>query len=123
MTQWFFKTEADAVEFGPLRPSELLEKVRVGEIKPSTRVRKDDSAWFDAGEVGGLFEAAAKPDVVYRCPYCNKKISKPPTECRHCHMDVYKAFEQQIPREMPSEQPSSPSKHSIKRWLSKKKLK
>jgi hypothetical protein len=37
---------------------DLLKKVREGEVTPQTHVRKEDSAWFPADEVGGLFEAA-----------------------------------------------------------------
>ena len=123
MSQWFIQTDDATAEIGPLRPNELLQRVREGGITPQTKLRKGDSAWFPASEVGGLFEAASKPDIIYRCPYCSKKIAKPPTECGHCRMDVHKAFEQQVPREPVTVDggPAVPKK-SIKRWLAKKKL-
>mgnify|MGYP000293648354 CR=1 FL=1 len=45
----------DSEDVGPLRPSELLDKVRSGEVRPETMLRKDDSAYFQASDVGGLF--------------------------------------------------------------------
>ena len=43
---------------GPMSPQELLEMVRVGDVTGTTLVRKNDSKWFRADSVGGLFEAA-----------------------------------------------------------------
>ncbi len=43
---------------GPMSPQELLELVRDGQVTPTTPVRKNDSKWFRADTVGGLFEAA-----------------------------------------------------------------
>jgi hypothetical protein len=39
---------------------ELLKKVRSGDVNAATMIRKDDSTWFPAEEVDGLFEAAFK---------------------------------------------------------------
>jgi hypothetical protein len=80
--QWF--CEIMGVVVGPLRPSELLDKVRSGEVVPDTPVRKDDSQWVPAMEVNGLFEAAAKAIANLRCPYCGAKVGKPPTTCDGC---------------------------------------
>jgi hypothetical protein len=57
-TQWYFKV-GEKIQ-GPLTPEELLKKVRAGEIKSSTQVRKNDSPFFPAEEVNGLFETAFK---------------------------------------------------------------
>ena len=70
MTNWFIQSDHDQEDLGPFRPSELLQKVRAGEVTRDTKLRKDDSAWFDAGEVGGLFEAAMRPTIEYFCPQC-----------------------------------------------------
>jgi hypothetical protein len=45
---------------GPIGPAELLQMVKKGEVTSETLVRKDDSKWYPADEVGGLFEAAFK---------------------------------------------------------------
>ena len=55
-SQWY--CEVRGKKIGPLSPPELLEKVRVGDVTPTTMVRKNDSKWFRADQVGGLFEAA-----------------------------------------------------------------
>ena len=55
-TRWFYKVHAKVI--GPLTNEELLRKVKVQEIKKDTEVRKDNSAWFPAQQVNGLFEAA-----------------------------------------------------------------
>ena len=57
-TRWFYKVHAKVI--GPLTNEELLRKVRVQEIKADTEVRKDNSAWFPAQQVNGLFETAFK---------------------------------------------------------------
>lgn len=90
MTAWFLQRMEGNVqtEVGPLRPSELLSMVRKGEIKPETRLRKDDSAWFPASDVGGLFEAAVRQDVQYYCPSCGLRIGQPPRTCPRCLRDI-----------------------------------
>jgi len=82
MPLWFYISEGR--ELGPLKGSELLERVRDQTITQTTLVRKDESAWFPAGEVGGLFAAASKPTVEYNCPDCGSTVSKPPCYCRKC---------------------------------------
>ena len=57
-TRWFYKVHEKVL--GPLNSDELLRKVRHEEIKPTTPVRKGDSAWFTADQVDGLFETAFK---------------------------------------------------------------
>ncbi len=71
MTDWYVQHPDPELEeqfIGPLRPSELLKMVREGEVGPEHLLRKDDSAWFEAREVGGLFEAAMRPTICLFCP-------------------------------------------------------
>jgi hypothetical protein len=63
-TQWYCELMGK-VE-GPLTSVQLLQKVKLGEITQDTPIRKNDSKWFPAIEVNGLFEAAFR--------------DKPPTE-------------------------------------------
>ncbi len=90
--QWFF--QQGEFEIGPLRPRELLEQVRRGNIRPETLVRKGDSAWTKASAVNGLFDAARKPVTVYLCPNCNVEITKPPVYCKSCERHIEKAATQ-----------------------------
>jgi len=55
-TKWFYK-QGGRTE-GPISAADLLERVRGGVIKEGSWVRKNDSAWFPAEEVSGLFEEA-----------------------------------------------------------------
>ena len=55
-SEWYCDLRGKKV--GPLTPQELLEMVRLGDVTATTMVRKNDSKWFRADEVGGLFEAA-----------------------------------------------------------------
>jgi len=55
-TKWFYKLGGRTE--GPVSGADLLAKVREGVIKEGSWVRKDDSAWFPAEEVNGLFETA-----------------------------------------------------------------
>ncbi|MCU0875235.1 MAG: DUF4339 domain-containing protein [Pirellulaceae bacterium] len=55
-TKWFYKLGGRTL--GPISGADLLAKVREGAIKEGSWVRKDDSAWFPAEDVSGLFEEA-----------------------------------------------------------------
>jgi GYF domain 2 len=55
-TKWFYKLGGRTE--GPISATDLLAKVREGVIKEGSWVRKNDSAWFPAEEVSGLFEQA-----------------------------------------------------------------
>lgn len=92
MTTWYVKIGSK--EHGPLSPTELLEWVRHQKIQPDTLIKKKDRRWLCASEVQGLFDAAARPTVVFRCPYCDREIPKPPCRCAHCRRDVEKAVGQ-----------------------------
>ena len=130
MAVWFLQRMEGNVqtEVGPLRPSELLTMVRNGEIKPETRLRKDDSAWFPASDVGGLFEAAVRQELEYYCPSCNCRISKPPITCSNCLRDLGPREARvvkpekltQVPMPTESQAPREEEQRSVQSWLQKK---
>jgi hypothetical protein len=91
VTVWFYRSADDATVKGPVSPSELLELIRKGIVRENTQVRKGESPWVSSIDVGGLWEAAARPSVVFDCPHCSKRISKPPVRCPHCKQFVQKA--------------------------------
>ncbi len=125
---WFLQQIESGVqtEVGPLRPHELLTLVRKGEVKPETMLRKDDSAWFRASEVGGLFEAATRRDPQYFCPSCNQRIKQPPVTCPNCLRDlgrnearvVLPEESAKIPDVQPNE--NTAEQKSVQSWLKKK---
>lgn len=55
-TQWYCDLMGK-IE-GPITAGELLTLVKSGKVTASTLIRKDDSKWFPAEEVGGLFQSA-----------------------------------------------------------------
>ena len=55
-SKWYCDVRGKKI--GPIPPSELLELIRSGDVTATTMVRKNDSRWFRADSVGGLFEAA-----------------------------------------------------------------
>lgn len=55
-SEWYCDVRGKVL--GPMTPQDLLEKVRLGEVTATSLVRKNDSKWFRADKVGGLFEAA-----------------------------------------------------------------
>jgi hypothetical protein len=126
---WFLQRMEGNVqtEVGPLRPTELLSMVRKGEIKPETKLRKDDSAWFPASDVGGLFEAASRQEVQYFCPACNRRISQPPITCPGCLRDIGRRDARVVQPEklanvpIPVESQESKEEHrSAQSWFQKK---
>ncbi|MEZ6090404.1 MAG: DUF4339 domain-containing protein [Pirellulaceae bacterium] len=92
MSEWFIQHDEET-EIGPLRPSELLDLVRKGIVTPETLCRKEDSPWYRAQDVGGLFKAAESQVVGSRCPFCQKRISTPPTYCKGCSKYVDEGVE------------------------------
>ena len=91
MAKWYYRTAEG--EVGPLRPSELREHVAAGKIQPQTLIRKGDSHWVEAAQVGGLFEAAARGGSHFQCPFCGHEIDPPPTRCAHCGRPVETAYQ------------------------------
>ncbi len=89
MTTWYYRNGGK--ENGPVSPSELLELIRKGTVVPETELRKDDNRWLIASDVNGLWEAASRPSVGFKCPYCSKAIEKPPCVCKSCSRQINKA--------------------------------
>ena len=127
-TEWYIESMGKVV--GPLSPVQLLQKVRSGEITENTQIRKDDSQWVNASEVNGLFEAAKRPNVRYKCPYCGAQIDKPPTTCLGCDREVTAAYRQRerapVPGEssaavvetpLPEENGNGTIVHTVVSWL------
>ena len=121
MTQWFVQQDSGRAELGPLRPSELLELVRSGDVTKESKVRKGDSTWCSAGEVGGLFEAALRPTIQYFCPQCETEVTEPPVTCMKCGREIRtgitKITEHAIVQRT---DPASSTAGSVKKWLHKK---
>ncbi len=124
MAVWYVQ-QSDENEVGPLRPAELLQMVRKGTVKPETQIRKDDSVWFSASTVGGLFEAARRPTIENHCPRCEALINAPPTTCGKCDMIVTEAKTRIIENNIAGETPVGGTKppKSVKNWLNKVKKK
>jgi GYF domain 2 len=89
MTTWYYRSGGK--EIGPIGPGELLELVRKGVVSPETELRKEDNRWLLASDVNGLWEAAGRPSVGFKCPYCSKPITKPPCLCKSCNRQIEKA--------------------------------
>ncbi|WP_442507153.1 DUF4339 domain-containing protein [Novipirellula sp. SH528] len=123
VAEWYIQQLNAPEDLGPLRPGDLLKKVRCGEVKPDTLIRKGDSAWFHAAEVGGLFEAAMRPTIEYFCPQCDRPVSEPPVMCSNCGREVRKAktriTENSISNGSP--RPDQPGR-SVQSWLKRKML-
>lgn len=125
MADWYVQRPDS--ELGPLRPAELLDLVRNGTVIEETQVRKDDSSWFAAREVGGLFEAARRPTIEHYCPQCNARVAAPPTSCPKCDAALVntkkRIIEHSVGRNSSSSsssfKPSGPAE-SAKRWLQRK---
>ncbi len=125
MTKWFIQRDNSSEDLGPYRPSELLELVRSGEVTPETMVRKDNSPWFVAAQVGGLFEAAMRPTIRYFCPQCETEVSEPPVTCPRCDRDINKARTQITENTIVNRSDQSLTEqagNSVKNWLNRKKL-
>jgi hypothetical protein len=125
VTKWFIQRAGSSEDLGPYRPSELLELVRSGEVTSETMLRKDDSKWFAAADVGGLFEAAMRPTIRYFCPQCSTEVSEPPVTCPKCDLNIIRAKTQIkentiVNRNDRGSHDSTSS--SVKSWLHRKKL-
>ena len=126
VTNWFIQTDEELEDLGPYRPSELLNKVRAGEVTRETMVRKDDSAWFAAGEVGGLFEAAMRPTIEYFCPQCETSVSEPPVVCHKCGREIRQALTKITENTIINPEDQSMAEQagrSVQNWLRKKRAK
>ncbi len=104
---------------------ELLEMVRNGEVTAETCLRKDDSAWFAAGDVGGLFEAAMRPTIEYLCPQCETEVPEPPVICHKCGREIREAITKITENAIVNRADQSIAEQagsSVKRWLRKKRV-
>jgi hypothetical protein len=125
VTKWFIQRADSQEDIGPLRPNELLDLVRSGEVTSETKVRKDNSAWFSAGEVGGLFEAAMRPTIRYFCPQCDTEVSEPPVTCPKCDRDIRRARTQITENTIVNRADrgaGGQAGNSVRKWLQRKKL-
>lgn len=125
LTRWYVQQRAGQEDLGPLRPNELLDLVRDGFVIRDTLVRKGDSKWFAASDVGGLFEAARRPTIQYFCPQCESEIDEPPLTCLNCGREIRKGItkitEHTIGKRTDSPETGS-SVNPVKRWLQRKGL-
>ena len=122
MTNWFIQ-RAENDDLGPYRPSELLDLVRSGDVTPETMLRKDDSGYFAASDVGGLFEAAMRPTIRYFCPQCENEVSEPPVRCPKCDREIRRALTQITENTIVNRTDgSSGVSNSMKNWLKKKRI-
>ncbi len=124
MAQWFYRE--DGKDVGPFSATDLLKLVREETINASTLVRKDESAWFPAAQVGGLFEAAVKPSVEYTCPTCGQDVPKPPTYCRKCRQALQYARPRITENTITGYEPPKKEQDSIadtwKQWVRRLKV-
>lgn len=125
MTKWFVQQNESQDDLGPMRPSELLEMVRSGQVTSESMLRKDDSSWFAAGDVGGLFEAAMRPTILYFCPQCESEVSEPPVNCQKCGREIRQAITQITENTIVSQSDQTVmgnAGNSVKNWLKKKRI-
>lgn len=125
MTKWFIQRAGSSEDLGPYRPSELLEMVRSGEVTSETMLRKDNSKWFAAADVGGLFEAAMRPTIRYFCPHCHTEINEPPVMCPKCDANVVRAktlIKENTIVSRTDHGTHEATSNSVKNWLNRKKL-
>jgi hypothetical protein len=124
VTSWYIQTGENLADLGPFHPSELLQKVRTGQVTRRTKLRKDGSAWFEAGEVGGLFEAAMRPTIEHFCPQCETAVATPPVVCHRCGREIRQAVTKITENSIndPADQSQSgQAGRSVQNWLRKKK--
>jgi hypothetical protein len=73
-----------------------LAKVRSGQVKEDTLIRKDDSQWVPARQVNGLLDAANQHHVQRVCPYCGQQVDHPPTTCSGCNRKLVLSFNSRL---------------------------
>ncbi len=119
MSQWYVRN--GDLDIGPLTGSELLGLIRQGAVKRDTPVRKNDSAWFAASDVGGLFDAASQDTYEYFCQECGTKVEKPPSVCPYCEIPITRAVAKRIQHKIDGHKPAAKPKRtaSMNRWLQK----
>ena len=93
-TEWYYQIMNDIV--GPLTSSQLVARVRSGQVKEDTLIRKDDSQWVPARQVNGLLEAVNQNQAQRICPYCGHKVDNPPTTCHGCNRKLVLSFNSRL---------------------------
>ena len=93
-TEWYYQIMNDVV--GPLTGRQLLDKVRAGQVKEDTLIRKDDSQWVPARQVNGLLDAVNQSHTQRICPYCGQNVDQPPTTCRGCNRKLVLSFSSRL---------------------------
>jgi hypothetical protein len=93
-TEWYYQIMNDVV--GPLSGRQLLDKVRSGQVKEDTLVRKDDSQWVSARQVNGLLDAVLPTRTHRICPYCGETVDPPPSTCRGCNRKLVLSFNSRL---------------------------
>ena len=93
-TEWYYQIMNDVV--GPLSGRQLLDKVRAGQVKEDTLVRKDDSQWVPARQVNGLMDAVEQSRTQRVCPYCGQPVDPPPSTCRGCSRKLALSFNSRL---------------------------
>ena len=88
-TEWYYQIMNDVV--GPLSGRQLLDKVRAGQVKEDTLVRKDDSQWVPARQVNGLMDAVEQSRTQRVCPYCGQRDDRYRSDRRDRDNDRYRA--------------------------------
>jgi hypothetical protein len=107
-TEWYYQLMNEVV--GPLSPAELLDKIRAGQVKEDTLIRKDDSQWVSASQVGGLFEAAQRTEARLICPYCGHDVDRPPTTCKHCNRQLVMSVSSRLTSKGSNKKPKNVAK-------------
>ena len=123
MAVWFVQGKNS--DQGPLSPADLLSLVREGTVTADSMIRKNDSPWFSASEVGGLFEAARRPTIEHYCPKCDVRVSSPPSQCPRCLEAMENTHKRIIEHSIgkpstPSPKSTIGSASSAKRWLQRR---
>ncbi len=93
-TEWYYQIMNDVV--GPLSGRQLLDKVRAGQVKEDTLIRKDDSQWVPARQVNGLMDAVGQSQTQRVCPYCGQPVDPPPSTCRGCNRKLVLSFNSRL---------------------------
>lgn len=93
-TEWYYQFMNDVI--GPLSSRQLAEKVRSGQVKEDTLIRKDDSQWVPASQVNGLLEAVNTQPTQRICPYCGHQVQNPPTTCDGCNRKLVLSFNSRL---------------------------
>lgn len=93
-TEWYYQIMNETV--GPLSSSQLIARLRSGQIKEDTLIRKDDSQWVPAHQVNGLMDHVVNNQPRRVCPYCGHQVDAPPTTCEHCNRKLALSFNSRL---------------------------